>query len=152
MSSPSGRIAVAVVMASAVVLGACRVTGPTPLAPNLLLDFEEPVIARFVSATGVFIAEFPVTVSDPHGQGGRLALVEAVVFNRSRGSVVGSNRRPNVSHPFAEADVPAGGSLTVAAGVGFEPPPPRDELVITVRVRLTDDREVVRTSALHQQF
>jgi hypothetical protein len=65
MSSPSGRIAVAVVMASAVVLGACRVTGPTPLAPNLLLDFEEPVIARFVSATGVFIAEFPVTVSDP---------------------------------------------------------------------------------------
>lgn len=102
--------------------------------------------------TGILVAEFPVTVSDPHGPGGQLQFVETVVFNRSRGLLVATNRRPNVDHTYADRHVPPGASLAVLAGVGFESPPPRDELVIMVRVRLTDDRELQRTAALHLSF
>jgi hypothetical protein len=120
--------------------------------PQLVVRFVDPVTARFVPATGIFVAEFPVTISDPAGSGGDLLFVEAVVSNRSRGGVVATNRRPSVSHPYPDTRVPQRGSLTVEAGVGFEPPPAGDRLAITVRARLTDGREAVWTAVLEQGF
>lgn len=139
-------------LAGIAALGACDETAPTPVQPRLVLEAPDPVVARFVQSTGVLVAEFPVSVSDPQGSGGTLDFVEAVVLNRTRGTVVMRNRRPNASYRFSDRSVPAGGRLTVEAGVAFPPPPPRDEIVLTVRAGLTNGREVQRTVGVAQQF
>lgn len=142
-------VAVAV-MAGAV--GACSEVAPTPVAPALVLAVEEPVVARFVPETGILSAEFPVSISDPTGPGGSLVFVEVLVVNRTRGVVLARNRRPNTTYAYSDVHVPSGGRLTVAAAVGFSPPPPRDHVVLAVRAGLTDGREVERTAAVELRF
>lgn len=126
--------------------------GPTPLDGGISLLFEDPVVAHFVASTGVFIAEFPVSVVDETGRGGQLLYLETIVYNRSRNLVIARNQRPNDTYGFPQSSLPARGQLTVDAGIGFAPPPPRDEIAITVRVRLTDGREAEHTASLRQVY
>jgi hypothetical protein len=65
---------------------------------------------------------------------------------------VAQNTRPNPDHTFPDVRVPPGGRLTVEAGIGFLPQPPRDEIVIIVRAELGDGRTVARTAALRTQL
>lgn len=87
------------------------------------------------------MAEFSVSVSDPFRRGGTLAAVETVVENRSRRLELGRNTRPNASVGYDDVTVPQGSALVLPAGIVFTMPPPRDEVVVTVTVRLTDGRE-----------
>lgn len=126
--------------------------GPTPLPGGMRLVFDDPVLAQFVPSTGVFVAEFPVTVVDEADRGGQLLFLETMVYNRSRNILMASNQRPNDTYGFPQQSLPARGQLTVEAGVGFSPPPPRDEIVITVRVRLSDGRQAERAASVRQLY
>ena len=75
---PAGLLVLA---ASLGVLGSCRDIGPSPIAPRLVLHFREPVITRFVPATGIFVPEFPATIANAGEPGGDLLSVEAAVLS-----------------------------------------------------------------------
>jgi hypothetical protein len=125
---------------------ACGRSPTSASPPPLVLAFAAPVTATFVTDT--FVAEFPVTLSDPNGTGGTVAYLDTIVFNQSRNLEAKRNRRPNASFALPVATVPAGGSVTLPAGVGYAPPPPRDQMIITVTVRLTDGREASHSAQL----
>jgi hypothetical protein len=150
------RTGAAIVMAivAASMSGACGNDhmGPTPVAGGIRLVFDDPVVAQFVQVTGVFVAEFPVTIVDETGRGGQLLFLETMVYNRSRNILMATNQRPNGTYGFPQQSLPARGELNVYAGIGFAPPPPRDEIVITVRVRLTDGRETERAASVRQVY
>lgn len=120
--------------------------GPTPSPPPLTIAVPNPVEGRLVTCaecqapTVTVILEFPVTIGDPAGAGGTLEQLETIVVNATRGEEIARNVRPNTSFAFPSTSVPAGGTLTVEAGVGFAIPPPRDDVRVTVRARLTDGR------------
>lgn len=51
--------------------------------------------------------------------------------------------RPNVNYSYRETRVPAGGALTLQAGLVYEPlPPPRDEVYLVVIVTFRDGTSV----------
>lgn len=135
-------------------ISACRNTpaSPTPTPVGIGLRFDDPVEARFVPTTNVMVAEFPVTIVEADGRDGQLEFLETMVFDRSRNQLIAINRRPNITHAYPDTTLPSRGELTVEAGVAFAPPPPRDDVQITVRVRLTDGREAQRTASLRQVF
>jgi hypothetical protein len=133
---------------------ACGGEGPEPTPPPLTLVLPATVEGRLVACgtcadpTPRVVAEFPVGVSDAQGPGGSIDRLETIVMNRSRGLEVGRNVRPNADYAFPDSTVPARGQLVVQAGIVFGPPPPRDEIVVTVRVHLTDDRQASSTVPL----
>lgn len=94
------------------------------------------------------VIDVPVTISDPMGSGGVLAEVTLVALNRSRSLELARNTRPNDEYAFPDTSVPAGGQLVVRAGLVAPLPPPRDEISVTVHVRLTDGREASATAPL----
>jgi hypothetical protein len=91
------------------------------------------------------IVVVPVTIQNPDGAG-TLATVETRVVNRSRFMELARNVRPNKDFSYPDRHVPAAGTLVVEAGAGFGLPPPRDEIVATVIVRLTDGREAAASA------
>jgi hypothetical protein len=136
-------------LAAALLLAACACGSPTTPSSPLTLALTASVTGRIIVCTTCtmppeqwIVAEFPVTLSDPRGPGGTLQSIETRVFNRTRGRTeLGRNARPNADYQYADLAVPAGGSLTLPAGIVFHPlPPPRDELVVEVVATLTDGR------------
>lgn len=128
------------------VIVACSRSPASASPPPLVLTYATPVTATLVGDT--FVAEFPVTLSDPRGSGGTIAYLETIVFNQSRKLEVQRNRRPNASFALPVATLPAGRSITLPAGVAYAPPPPRDQIIISVTVRLTDGREASHRALL----
>ena len=95
------------------------------------------------------VAEFPVTVGDQDGSGGVVEEVRTTAVNRSRGISLGASVRPNAQFSYPMTSVPARGSLQLSAGLVITPPPPpRDEVSVTVSVRLTDGRTSTASAPL----
>ena len=137
-------VAAVAALGLAIVAGCSSEAKPTP--PPIAVSLASPVEGRVVSCascSGVptLVIEVPVTVGDPMGSGGVLAEVTLVALNRSRGGELARNTRPNGQYAFPDTSVPAGGQLVVLAGLVAPLPPPRDEISVTVHVRLTDGRE-----------
>jgi hypothetical protein len=128
--------------------------GPGPSRPPLTVTMPDPVEGRYVSCTTcpepsvTVILEFAVTIADPNGDGGTLDRLETVVINATRGEQIVRNVRPNASYSFANRTIARGGSLTVEAAAGFAPPPPRDDVRVTVHAHLTDGRSGTSTAPL----
>lgn len=91
-------------------------------------------------------AEFPVTLQSLDARGGNVESVETAVINRSRFLTLVRNVRPNADFGYPDASLPARGALVLAAGAVFPLPPPRDDIVARVLVRMTDGREVSATA------
>lgn len=130
---------------------ACGDDGPSPSPAPLALALPAAVEGRLVSCatcdpTLTVVLEFPVTVLDTQGPGGTIERLETIVMNRSRGLEIGRNVRPNASYAFPDPSVPPRGQRVVEAGLVFGPPPPRDEIAVTVQVRLTDGRAASATA------
>ena len=103
---------------------------------------------RVLRGSLTVVVTFNVTVSDAAGPGGTVATLEARVMDTSRGTEVGRNTRPNGDVGLTPSALPAGGHVTIDAGIGFPPPPPRDALTLTVTARLTDGREASASAPL----
>jgi hypothetical protein len=127
-------------------LAACSdEAGPSP--PPITLTLAAPAEGRLVACATcqepsvTLVVELPVTVRDVTGPGGTVERLTTILTNRSRDAEIGRNVRPNASYSFPSTAVPAAGQLVLQAGLTTAPPPPRDELRLTVHVRLTDGRE-----------
>ena len=139
-------------LAVGLVLSGCGGQGrPTPSAPGITLRVPDPIAGRYAACpacpepASTVVAEFTVVVGDPAGPGGTVAALEVRVFNRSRDTELARNTRPNASVGLPDAAIPAAGELQLEAGITLSPPPPRDEVVVTVVVTLTDGRQTSRT-------
>jgi hypothetical protein len=134
--------------ASAAILAlvACGSSPAAPSRPGITLGMPSSVTGTYVSCADcetplVVVAEFAVAVGDPEGPGGTVQRVEVVAVDTSRGTELARNVRPNADVPYPVTALPAGGSLTLAAGVVISPaPPPKDTVTVSVTVRLTDGR------------
>jgi hypothetical protein len=152
------RVVAAVLVPWAIVSMAACGGDAAPSRPALALSMASPVEGRAdicgscsdVPAT--VVVETSVAVSDPSGPGGVVEALTTIVMNRSRALEVARNVRPNADFAFPATNVPAGGRLTLEAGVVAPLPPPRDEMAVTVHVRLTDGREASATAPLHVVF
>lgn len=81
----------------------------------------------------------PVTITNPGAAAITVATVEARAFNQTRNSLIASNVRPNADFAYPTLDVPAGGSLTLDAGLIYHPlPPPTDDVRLAVVVTFSD--------------
>jgi hypothetical protein len=124
---------------------------PAPSAPGITLRVPNPIAGRYAACSAcserdpAVVAEFAVTVGDPAGPGGTVAAVEVRVFDRSRDTELARNTRPNTNVGLPDAAIPAAGELQLQAGIALSPPPPRDEVVVTVIVTLTDGRHTSKT-------
>ena len=94
------------------------------------------------------IVNFPVTVIDASGPGGTIAALDTRVMDTSRGTEVARNTRPNGDVGLSPSALPAGGQVTIDAGIGFPPPPPRDALLLVATARLTDGRSASASAPL----
>jgi hypothetical protein len=144
-------VAAAAALGVAILSGCSSEAKPTP--PPIAVSLASPVEGRVVSCAScpdvpTLVIDVPVTISDPMGTGGVLAEVTLVALNRSRGGELARNTRPNAEYAFPDASVPAGGQLVVRAGLVAPLPPPRDEISVTVLVRLTDGREASAAAPL----
>ena len=125
-----------------------------PSPPPITVTLPSPAEGRLVACTTCqepstsLVIDLPATVRDQSGPGGTVERLTTTLTNRSRDVEVGRNVRPNASYAFPSSTVPAGGQLVVQAGLTTAPPPPRDELILTVHVRLTDGREAQVSAAL----
>jgi hypothetical protein len=140
------RARVALAMALLCGLAACSdEVAPSP--PPIAVTLPSPAEGRLVACATcqepsvTLVVELPVTVRDASGPGGAVERLTTILTNRSRDVEVGRNVRPNASYAFPSSTLPAGGQLVLQAGLTTAPPPPRDELILTVHVRLTDGRE-----------
>jgi hypothetical protein len=137
----------------AIALGAACAgeTGPSRavLDVSMASTVEGRLVACETCQDGAVVAvEVSATVSDPNGPGGVVARVTAVVVNRSRSVEVARNVRPNADQGLAATTLPPNGQLVVQAGVVAPLPPPRDDVVLTVTVALTDGREATASARL----
>jgi hypothetical protein len=151
---PLPRLGAIVALTTLAAGPACGGDSTDPSPPPVTIGMPASVEGRLVTCdscaepTVTVIVEFDVVVRDPLGPGGTLQRLETVVTNRSRASEVARNARPNASFTFPDRTIPPRGQLTVQAGVGFAPPPPRDEIVVGVEVTLTDGRTASASSPL----
>lgn len=143
----------ALALSCLVSLGACS-SQTSPSRPAIAVSLPAAVEGRYVACatcaepTVTVVLEFPVTVSDPNGPGGTVERLTTILMNRTRAAEVGRNVRPNADYAFPSTALPAAGQLTLQAGLVVPPPPPRDDLAVTVQVRLTDGREASATGPL----
>ena len=125
-----------------------------PSPPPITLTLPSPAEGRLVACatcqepSTTLVIELPVTVRDQSGPGGTVERLTTILTNRSRDVEVGRNIRPNASYAFPSSALPPGGQLVLQAGLTTAPPPPRDELILTVHVRLTDGREAQASGPL----
>jgi hypothetical protein len=136
----------------------CGLTGCSdevaPSPPPISLTLPSPAEGRLVACmtcpepSTTLVIELPVTVRDQSGPGGTVERLTTILTNRSRDIEIGRNVRPNSSYAFPSSALPAGGQLVLQAGLTTAPPPPRDELILTVHVRLTDGREAQASAPL----
>jgi hypothetical protein len=140
-------------MALVAITAACD--SPTrPGRPPIALTIPSTVTGRYVSCATCEVTlwisvEFPVVVADPDGAGGTVQDVRVTATNQSRGTVLAGNTRPNSEFPYPNTTVPAGGTLSLMAGVVISPAsPPRDEVVIAVLVTLSDGRTGLASAPL----
>jgi hypothetical protein len=148
--------------AGTVALGLASLTACTtetaPSRPPIAVTVPSPAEARADScaecpdSSPTIVIDIPVTVSDVAGPGGVVAQVTTIVLNRSRGLEIARNVRPNADYAFPDSSLPVGGQLSLRAGVVAPLPPPRDEMALTVHVRLTDGRDASATVPLHVVF
>ena len=142
------------VLTALAVVGCGEHARPTPSSAGITLTVPNPIVGRYQSCTPCpasdlsVVAEFAVVVGDPGGPGGVVARLEVRVFNRSRNVEVARNTRPNAAAGLPDASLPAAGQLRLDAGIVFSPPPPRDEVVVSVIATLTDGRQTSRTVPL----
>jgi hypothetical protein len=139
-------------LAVALTAPGCGESPTGPDAPSLVILLPAAVQAQMVACPGcsdpsvVATAEFPVTVRSLDAHGGVVESLETAVVNRSRLLPLVRNVRPNSDFGYPDTSLPARGALVLAAGAVFPLPPPRDEIVVRVLVRLTDGREVSATA------
>lgn len=125
-----------------------------PTRPPIALTVPAVVTGRYLTCETCEVSlwvslEFPVTVGDPHGSGGTVHEVRVTATNQSRGQMLGGSSRPNANYAYPNTAVPAGGTLTLMAGLVISPaPPPRDEVVVGVLVTLGDGRSAVGSAHL----
>lgn len=130
----------------------CGGSTPTePEAPSLALLLPQSVQARIVACDTcpdpiIVTAEFTVAVQSLDSRGGTVASVETTVVNQSRSVMMVRNVRPNSDFGYPDTSLPPGGRLELAAGAAFSLPPPRDEIVVRVLVRMSDGREASATA------
>ena len=125
--------------------------GPSP-AP-LVLTMPTAVEGRYSTCQTcadpvAVVVDFPVTVSDASGPGGTIATLETRVMDTSRGVEIARNTRPNGDVGLSPSALPARGQVTIEAGIGFPPPPPRDALTIIATATLTDGRQASASAPL----
>ena len=131
------------------VVAAC---GSGPAAPNagVALVLPDGVTGRIVTCTTCTtepsawgVVEQDVTIVNRSTRDRDVATVEARAFNSTRGALISANTRPNVNHSYPDTRVPAGGALTLQAGLVYEPlPPPGDEVHLVVIVTFRDGTSV----------
>lgn len=127
------------------VLAACR-SGPASPNAGLTLVLPDGVTGRIVTCTVCAtepsawgVVEQDVTIVNQSTRDRDVATVEARAFNRTRGALISANTRPNVDYSYPDASVPAGGALTLQAGLVYQPlPPPRDDVRLIVIVTFRD--------------
>ena len=137
----------------AAMAAACGGPSSGPSRPPLALTLPAALEGRYATCgtctdPPVVIVTFTVTVSDVSGPGGTIATLEARVMDTSRGVEVARNTRPNGDVGLSPSSVPPGGQVSVEAGIGFPPPPPRDALTVIATARLTDGREASASAPL----
>ena len=140
-------------MALAVMAAACGGPSSGPSRPPLVLTLPAALEGHYaicVTCTDppAVIVTFAVTVSDASGPGGTIATLEARVMDISRGVEIARNTRPNGDVGLSPSAVPAGGQVSIEAGIGFPPPPPRDALTVIATAKLTDGREASASAPL----
>ena len=114
---------------------------------------SQPAVALAPSVTGAIVSCYcttdgptvwatvaaPVIVTNPGTSSVRVASVEARAFNQTRKTLISSTVRPNTDFAYPEEEVPAGGSLTLEAGLVYHPlPSPQDDVRFVVVVTFRD--------------
>ena len=141
---------------AAAVLAVTAACGDSPDGPSpapLVLTMPAAIEGRHstcqtCSDPVAVVVTFPVTVTDASGPGGTIATLETRVMDTSRGVEVGRNTRPNGDVGLSPSTLPARGQVTIEAGIGFPPPPPRDSLTVIATVTLTDGRQASASAPL----
>lgn len=144
------------ILAAALLVTAGCSDAPTKPSPTVTLSFATPVVATIVAcdscAEGPTIwatAEFPVTLTNPASADRTLVTLTTRVVNRTRGGEIARNVRPNETHAYPDVRIPAGGTLTLDAGIVYFPlPPPRDDVVVEVIAELQDGTTVTHSGTI----
>jgi hypothetical protein len=147
------RILRFVAAAALVATAACGDSPEGPSPAPLVLTMPAAVEGRYSTCQTcadpvAVVVSFPVTVSDASGPGGTIATLETRVMDTSRGVEVARNTRPNGSVGLSPSALPARGQVTIEAGIGFPPPPPRDSLTVIATATLTDGRQASASAPL----
>lgn len=129
------------------VLAAC---GSGPAAPNagVTLVLPDGITGRIVTCATCTdpavwaVVEQDVSIVNRSTRDRQVATVEARAFNHTRGTLIKANTRPNVDYVYPDTWVPAGGMLTLQAGLVYHPPPPGDEVYFIVIVTFRDGTSV----------
>jgi hypothetical protein len=139
----------ALVFLSALALAGCQKNPVGPEAATITLTLPSEVTGRIVVCDSCVLASAPSAVATAnltlanHGRTSHeVGAVETVVANHTRMTILASNRRPNADVGLTASSIPAGGSLTLEAGVVYPVPPPRDDIQLLVIVSLTDGTKV----------
>ena len=110
--------------------------GDSPSEPDgIALSATAPVEA--FEGSSVDCAEFPVTVRDLGDRGGEVDYVELSVIRPTDGTVLGTNRRPNLDFRLPDQELPSGGTVVVEAGLCWEPEPAGTPLDAHVEVQVS---------------
>jgi hypothetical protein len=139
--------------AALVVTAACGDSPESPSPAPLVLTMPAAVEGRYSTCQTcadpvAVVVTFAVTVTDASGPGGTIATLETRVMDTSRGVEVARNTRPNGSVGLSPSALPARGQVTIEAGIGFPPPPPRDSLTVIATATLTDGRQASASAPL----
>jgi len=145
-----GRLVVALGLT---VIAACGGSDNGPSPAPLVLTLPPAIEGHYSTCQTcadpvAVIVNFSVTVSDANGPGGTIVALEMRVMDTSRGTEVARNTRPNGEVGLSPSALPAGGQVTIDAGIGFPPPPPRDALLVVATARLTDGRSASASAPL----
>jgi hypothetical protein len=135
-------------VAQTLVLAACG-SGPTSPNAGITLVLPDGITGRIVTCatctdpTVWAVVEQDVSIVNQSTRDRDVATVEARAFNHTRGTLISTNTRPNVDDSYSDTRVPAGGTLTLQAGLVYHPlPPPRDEVHLIVVVTFRDGTSV----------
>jgi hypothetical protein len=112
---------------------ACDGDGPSEPAGIAVLP-AVPVVA--FEGSGVDCAVFPVRIRDLGRQGGSLDSLTTRAIRSADGTVLATNRRPNVDFAFPSTALPPGGELEVEAGACWPPQPARTLLEVRIEAEV----------------
>jgi hypothetical protein len=104
-------------------------------AAAITLSVTGPITAT--EGSSVDCAVFPVQLTNPGDESGRLDALETTVIRTDDSTELATNRRPNETFVFPESDIPAAGTLEAEAAVCWPPEPAGTGLAVRVRAELS---------------